>query len=156
MNQKDIIKKQLLFALRGGNAHVPIKRAITNFPVDKINEKLPEFEHSPFQLVDHLRRAQLDILNFIEDKDYKSPDWPNGFWDDTNEANKELWNKTVKDFFAGLDRMEKFVKDDKFDLFAKIPHATQYTIFREVLVLASHNSYHLGQLMLMRKAFEYM
>ena len=154
MDQKAIIRKQLLFALRGGNAHVPIKRAITNFPLDKINEKLPEFEHSPFQLVDHLRRAQLDILNFIEDKDYKSPDWPIGFWDDSGKADKEQWEKTVKDFFAGIDKMEKFVKDDKVDLFANLPHAPQYTIFREVLVLAGHNSYHLGQLMLMKKAFK--
>ena len=68
MNQKAIIRKQLLFALRGGNAHVPIKRAITNFPLKHINSKLPEFDHTPFQLLDHLRRAQLDIINFIEDK----------------------------------------------------------------------------------------
>ena len=156
MNQKEVIKKQLLFDLRGGNAHVPIKRAIQNFPLERINNKIRGFAHSPYQLVDHLRRAQLDILNFIEDKNYKSPDWPIGFWDVTEEADKELWDKTVKEFFAGIDRMERFIKDNKIDLFSKIPHAPQYTIFREVLVLASHNSYHLGQLMLMRKAFENM
>ncbi|MBL1213011.1 MAG: DinB family protein [Ignavibacteriae bacterium] len=154
MNQKSVIRKQLLFALRGGNAHIPIKRAITNFPIEFINAKLPHFEHTPFQLVDHLRRAQLDIINFIENKNYKSPDWPIGFWDENNNANAEMWDKTVKEFFAGLDRVEKFVKNDKINLFAEIPHAPQYTIFREVLVLASHNSYHLGQLMLMRKTLK--
>ena len=154
MNQKAIIRKQLLFALRGGNAHVPIKRAITNVPLKHINSKLPEFDHTPFQLLDHLRRAQLDIINFIEDKNYKSPDWPIGFWTDETDADELAWKNTAEEFYNGLDRMEKFIKDDKIDLFAEIPHAAQYTIFREVLVLASHNSYHLGQLMLMKKALK--
>jgi hypothetical protein len=155
MDQKSIIKKQLLFALRGGNAHIPIKRAITNFPLKHINKKISNFDHTPFQLVDHLRRAQLDIINFITDKDYQSPDWPIGFWDENNlQADEMLWKKTTEELYSGLDRMEKFVKDNSVDLFAKIPHAPQYTIFREILVLASHNSYHLGQLMLMRKSFK--
>ncbi len=66
-------------------------------------------------------------------------------------ADEDKWKKTVEEFFEGLDVMEKFVKDDKYDLFANIPHAPQYTIFREVMVLSNHNSYHLGQLMLMKK-----
>ena len=152
MNQIEVIRKQLLFSLRGGNAHIAIKRAINHFPFDLINKKMPNVDYTPWQLLDHMQRAQLDFVNFIIDANYKSPDWPKGYWPDKNEmADEDKWMKTVKEFFEGLDVMEKFVKDDKHDLFAKIPHSPQYTIFREVLVLSNHNSYHLGQLMLMKK-----
>ena len=152
MDQKAVIRKQLLFSLRGGNAHKAIKRGITHFPIALINKKIPNVDYTPWQLLDHMRRAQIDIIKFFTDAGYKSPDWPKGYWSDKNETvDEDKWKKTVEEFFEGLDVMEKFVKDDKYDLFANIPHAPQYTIFREVLVLSNHNSYHLGQLMLMRK-----
>ena len=152
MDQKAVIRKQLLFSLRGGNAHKAIKRGINHFPIALINKKIPNVDYTPWQLLDHMRRAQIDIIKFITDTGYKSPDWPKGYWPDKNEmADEDKWKKTVEEFFEGLDVMEKFVKDDKYDLFANIPHAPQYTIFREVLVLSNHNSYHIGQLMLMKK-----
>ena len=152
MDQKAVIRKQLLFSLRGGNAHKAIKRGINHFPIALINKKIPNVDYTPWQLLDHLRRAQIDIIKFFTDAGYKSPDWPKGYWSDKNETvDEDKWKKTVEEFFEGLDVMEKFVKDDKYDLFANIPHAPQYTTFREVLVLSNHNSYHLGQLMLMRK-----
>ena len=155
MDQKAVIRKQLLFSLRGGNAHKAIKRGITHFPIDLINKKMLNADYTPWQLLDHMRRAQIDIIKFISDANYKSPDWPKGYWSDKNEmADEDTWKKTVEEFFEGLDVMEKFVKDDKYDLFANIPHAPQYTIFREALVLSNHNSYHLGQLMLMRKVLK--
>ena len=152
MNQKEVIRKQLLFSLRGGNAHRAIKRGINHFPLALINKKMPNVDYTPWHLLEHMRISQIDFINFIIDPKYKSPDWPKDYWPNKNEiANEDMWKKTVKDFFDGLDVMEKFVKDDKYDLFTKIPHAPQYTIFREVLVLSNHNSYHLGQLMLMKK-----
>lgn len=152
MDKDEVIKKQLLFILRGGNAHVPAKRAVTNFPVDLINEKLPGISFTPWHLLEHLRICQEDIIQFIKDPDYESPEWPDGYWPGLDEkADEAAWNKTVEEFFAGLDEMEKFVKDDTVDLYAPLPHAEQYTIFREVLVLADHNAYHIGQLMMYRK-----
>jgi hypothetical protein len=152
LDQKAVIRKQLLFSLRGGNAHKAIKRAIIHFPLEFINRKIQNADYTPWQLLDHMRRAQIDFIKFITDADYKSTEWPSGYWPDKNEmADEDKWKKTAEDFFEGLDVMEKFVKDDKYDLFAKIPHAPQYTIYREVMVLSNHNSYHLGQLMLMKK-----
>ena len=152
MDQKAVIRKQLLFSLRGGNAHKAIRRGINHFPIALINKKMLNADYTPWQLLDHMRRAQIDIINFITDAGYKSPHRPKGFWPDKNEmADEEKWKKTVEEFFDGLDVMEKFVKDDKYDLFANIPHAAQYTIFREVLVLSNHNSYHLVQSTLMKK-----
>ena len=152
MDKDDVIKKQLLFLLRGGNAHIPIKRAVNNFPVEQINKKLSNISYTPWQLVEHLRICQEDIIQFIKDPDYKSPEWPDGYWPKPDEtADEDKWKKSVNEFFAGLDEMEKFVKDKSVDLYAPLPHADQYTIFREVLVLADHNAYHIGQLMLFKK-----
>jgi len=107
---------------------------------------------TPWQLLEHLRIAQDDILQFIKDADHCSPEWPDGFWPGGDEvADEERWNKSVDEFFKSLDEMEKFIKDDSVDLFTPLPHAENYTIFREILVLADHNSYHLGQIMLMQK-----
>ena len=152
MDKDEVIKKQLLFLLRGGNAHIPIKRAVNNFPVEHINGKVPEISYTPWQLVEHLRICQEDIIQFIKDPDYKSPEWPDGYWPKPGEtADEGKWEKSVNEFFAGLDEMEKFVKDKSVDLYAPLLHADQYTIFREVLVLAAHNAYHIGQLMLFKK-----
>jgi len=152
MDKDDVIKKQLLFILRGGNAHVPVKRAVNNFPIELINEKLPNIGYTPWHLVEHLRICQEDIIQFIKDPEYKSPEWPAGYWPKQDEvADEEKWKKSVDEFFTGLDEMEKFVKNKNVDLYAPLPHADQYTIFREVLVLAGHNAYHVGQLMLFKK-----
>jgi hypothetical protein len=152
LDKDSVIKKQLLFLLRGGNAHIPIKRAVHNFPVELINEKLTNISYTPWQLLEHLRICQDDIIQFIKDPQYKSPEWPAGYWPDSEEIADEVkWKKSVDDFFEGLDEMEDFVKDDDVDLYEPLPHADQYTIFREVLVLADHNAYHIGQLMLFKK-----
>ena len=152
MEKDQVIKKQLLFILRGGNAHIPVKRAVNNFPVKLINKKLPGLSYTPWHLVEHLRRAQDDIIRFIKEPEYESPEWPDGFWPAQDEtADEKKWKKSVDEFFEGLDEMEKFVKDDKADLYAPLPHADQYTIFREILVLADHNAYHVGQLMMFKK-----
>jgi len=105
-------------------------------------------------LLEHLRIAQDDIIQFIKNPDYVSPDWPDGYWPDMKEsADEEKWKLSCEKFFEGLDEMEKFVKDDSIDLFAPLIHAETYNIFREVMVLAAHNSYHIGQMMLIKKMF---
>lgn len=152
MEKNKIIKKQLLFLLRGGNAHIPINRALHNFPMAQINEKIKGFDYSPWQLLEHIRIAQDDILEFVKDQNYKSPNWPEGYWPDINEdVNQERWHDTVQRIYKGLEEMEQYVKDESCDLFAPLPDNDKYTIYREILVLAGHNSYHLGQLMMMQK-----
>ncbi|MDD3559760.1 MAG: DinB family protein, partial [Melioribacteraceae bacterium] len=105
-----------------------------------------------YQLLDHLARAQRDFLGFISDPKHQSPEWPKGLWTDKETASGNDWKELSEEFFAGLDEMESLIKNKGVDIFAPIPHAPQYTIYREALMLASHNSYHLGQLMLMKKA----
>lgn len=153
MNEKDaIIKKQILFLLRGGNTHNPVKRTINNYPQQIINGKIPGVEYTPYQLLDHMNRAQNDFLGFIYNPKHQSPDWPEGFWTTKTDADSKDWKKLKDDFFDGLDKMESIIKNKDVDIFSPITHAPQYTIYREAIMLASHNSYHLGQLMLMKKA----
>ena len=151
MENRAIIQKQLLFLLRGGNAHIPIKRAVANFPVEFINKFTDGYEHNAWQLLYHLEIAQRDIIEFIKHPQYVSPDWPEGYWTEKQIANTDDWTNTKNDFFSGLDEFESFIKNEKTDLFAPIPHAETYTIFREALVLAGHNAYHIGQLMMLKK-----
>lgn len=152
MNEKDtIIKKQILFLLRGGNTHIPIKRAIKNYPLKIINQKIPGAEYTPYQLLDHINRAQDDFLGFIYNPDHQSPEWPKELWTDKENASSNDWKKLVEEFFEGMDEMERLIKNKDIDIFAPIPHAPQYTIYREALMLASHTAYHLGQLMLLKK-----
>lgn len=154
MTQSTIIKKQLLFLLRGGNAHAPVKRAINNFPAELINKRIENISYTPWQLLEHLRIAQDDIIQFIKNPEYISPDWPTAYWTELSEiADEGKWKVSQEKFFIGLDEMENFVKDNSIDLFSPISHSEKYTIFREVLVLASHNSYHIGQMMLIKKMF---
>ncbi len=154
MNQDTVIKKQLLFLIRGGNAHTPVKRAIAQFPINLINKKTPNVSYTPWELLEHLIIAQDDIIQFIKNPNYVSLEWPEGFWCKENgTADDTKWKLSAEKFFKGIDEMEKFIKDESVDLFAPIPHAETYTIFREVLVLSAHNSYHIGQMMLIKKMY---
>lgn len=151
MEKDEIIKKQLLFTLRGGNAHSPIKRGIKNFPIELINKKANNQKYSAWHLLEHMNICQNDILDFIIDPKYQSPEWPAGYWPPLdNDATEEMWLETMENFFAGLDEAEKFIKDDEIDLFKPLPQDEKYTLYREILVLASHNSYHLGQILLLQ------
>ena len=99
-----------------------------------------------------MRIAQSDILEFSRDGKHKSPPWPEGYWPKTEAPPKAAsWNNSLRSFRADLKAMAKLVADKKTDLFAKIPHGTGQTILREALLIADHNSYHLGQMVLLRR-----
>ncbi len=96
--------------------------------------------------------AQWDILEFSRDAKHKSPPWPEGYWPKTEAPpNAASWNNSLRSFRADLKAMAKLVADKKTDLFAKIPHGSGQTILREALLIADHNSYHLGQMVLLRR-----
>ena len=108
--------------------------------------------HSVWELFEHMRLAQRDILNFCINPKYVSPEWPSGYWPKHSAPlNAAAWNKTVKEFQSDLDAMAKLAANPKIDLFARIPHGSGQTILREALLLAGHNSYHLGQIVMVRK-----
>jgi hypothetical protein len=149
------LRTHVLDLLKGGNAHITPEKVLPDFPESLRATKIAKFPHTAWQLLEHLRLAQWDILEFTRDPKHKSPPWPSGYWPKFGEPpDRHAWKKSTDQFFADLKAMEQLVANPATDLFAKIPHGDGQTILREALVLADHNSYHLGQIEVLRKALE--
>ena len=153
MTNDEVVRQQLINLLRGGNAHLNFERAVSQFPIDYINRKASPISYSPWELVEHMRICQWDILEFIRSPEYKSPSWPKGYWPAKGEsADENKWNKTLGNFRADLSSVENLLGDSSTNLYQPIPHSPEYNIFREILLIADHNAYHLGELVVLRKA----
>ena len=151
--QEAALREQLVSLLKGGGAHVHFMDAIEGFPAAKRGSYAQGLAHTGWQLLEHVRIAQWDILEFSRNHAHVSPEFPEGYWPKTPvPASEEEWNKTVEAFKHDLREMIKLVENPRTDLYAKIPHGQGQTILREALVLADHNSYHLGQLVDLRRA----
>jgi hypothetical protein len=151
MNDKTV-RDHVLYLLRDGGAHVNFEAAIKGLPL-KLRGKRPKgSEHSPWEILEHMRIAQRDILEFSRDAKHVSPKWPEGYWPKSAAPpNATGWAKTVKAFREDLAAMCKLVEDPSTDLFARIPHGVGQTILREALLIADHNAYHLGEMVLVRR-----
>ena len=153
VNHDLALREQLVSLLKGGEAHVHFMDAIEGFPEAKRGAFVEGFRHTGWQLLEHARIAQWDILEFSRDAKHVSPGFPEGYWPKTPGPQDEAaWAKSVQEFQHDLQEMIKLVKNQKTDLCSAIPHGQGQTILREALVLADHNSYHLGQLVDLRRA----
>lgn len=149
---EDSIRKHVLYLLRGGGAHLSFEDFAGSFPPDLCNRRIEGLPYTPWQVLEHMRRAQSDILEFSRDASYVSPEFPKGYWPDPNEAGTPaLWQETIDAFRKDLQQMDAFVADESTDLHAKIPHGDGQTILREALLIADHNAYHLGALAVMAR-----
>jgi hypothetical protein len=146
------LRQHLVDLLNSGNAHATFDDIIKDLP-PKLRGKKPEnFPHTPWMLLEHLRVAQFDILEFSINSKYKPMKWPEEYWPKTEAPHSgEAWEKSVEEFHRDLKAMQDLVKNPDTDLFAKIPWGEGQTILREVLLLADHNAYHLGQLLDVRR-----
>jgi hypothetical protein len=147
------LREHLLYLLRGGGAHVHFGEVVKDFPVELINRKVAGVPYTPWQVLEHMRLAQWDILEFSRDAAHVSPAWPEGYWADENfEADEDAWRKTVEAFRADLEAVCALVEDPANDLHARISHGEGQTILREALLVADHNAYHLGVLVVLKRA----
>ena len=147
-----LLRDQLLELLSGGNAHLSFEDLIKDFPVEKCGQQIEGLPYTAWQVLEHMRIAQWDILEFSRDANHVSPKWPKGYWPDADEVGSaDLWSESVNKFRNDLKAMQDLVSDPANDLFAKIPHGTGQTLLREALLLADHNSNHLGALILMSR-----
>ena len=153
MNRQDeALRKHVLYMLRGGGAHISVEEALTDWPVNLRAVKPAGAAHTAWQLVEHMRIAQWDILEFSRNAKHVSPEFPSGYWPATEAPpDASAWEASLKAFRADLKAMEELVSDPKTDLFARIPHGEGQTILREALLVADHNAYHLGQLVMLRR-----
>jgi DinB superfamily len=133
-------------------AHADLKSAVSNIP-PKCQGKRPKgAPHSPWELLEHMRLASWDILEFSRNPKHVSPPWPSGYWPESaNPPNDAAWDESVESLRKALTAMGKLVADPKTDLFARLPHGSGQTILREAVLLADHNAYHVGQLVLVRR-----
>ena len=147
------LREQLVALLKGGGAHVQFMDAVEGFPEAKRGTYVQGLPHTGWQLLEHVRIAQWDILEFSRNASHVSPDFPEGYWPKTPcPATPEAWDDTVAAFKRDLREMIRLVENPRTDLYAKLPHGDGQTVLREALVLADHNSYHLGQLINLRRA----
>ena len=152
MEQDQALRDHLCALLEGGGAHAKFKDAVRDLPVPLRGKRSEGLPHSPWELVEHLRIAQWDILEFSRDPKHVSPEFPVGYWPPSPvPPDEQAWDKTVAAFQADSKAMRKLVTDHSTDLFARIPHGEGQTILREALLVADHNAYHIGQLILVRR-----
>jgi uncharacterized damage-inducible protein DinB len=146
------MRSHVLELLRGGHAHADLDSALADFPPQLRGKKPKGAEHTAWQLLEHIRIAQRDILEFSRNAKHVSPKWPEGYWPETEAPpSAAAWNTSIRKVRADQKAMEKLVASKKTDLFAPIPHGTGQTLLREALLVADHNAYHIGQLVLLRR-----
>ena len=153
MDAQSVLRASLLELLDGKSAHIDLETVIKTFPINEINTQIPNSPHTAWELLEHIRLAQWDILEFSRDAAHVSPDFPEGYWN-RSAATVEDWQRSTEQILNDLMAIRKMASDVNTDLFAEIPHGSGQTFLREVLLAADHNAYHLGQLMLLRRILE--
>jgi len=146
------LRRHLVYLLKGGGAHLSFDEAVKRFPVALRGIKPAGAPHTAWQLVEHLRIAQWDILEFSRNAKHVSPEFPDGYWPKSDTPpTARAWNQSLNAFRRDLQAMIALVSKPSTDLFARIPHGDGQTVLREALLVADHNAYHLGQLVLLRQ-----
>jgi hypothetical protein len=152
MDKDQALREHLLYLLRGGGAHLHFDAAVADLPPQMRGARAAGVPHTPWRLVEHLRIAQWDILEFSRNPKHVSPPFPEGYWPHEDAPpDATAWDRCLAAFRADLQAMQDLVANPSTDLFAAIPHGEGQTILREALLLADHNAYHLGQLVLLRR-----
>ena len=141
------LRDHLISNLRGADAHISFDDFVTGFPAERCGQRIEGLPYTAWQVLEHMRIAQWDIMEFCRDEKHVSPKWPEGYWPKPDQLGKvELWKETVDHYRADLKQMGDIISDPSIDLFANIPHGTGQTILREILLVADHNANHLGAL----------
>ena len=146
------LREHLLYLLNGGGAHATFDAAVANLPNHLRGKKVARLPYTAWMLLEHMRLAQWDILEFSRNGKHVSPKWPQGYWPaGAAPPSASAWGQSIKSFRADLKAMQQLVSDPKTDLHARIPWGDGQTILREALLVADHNAYHVGQLVTLRR-----
>ena len=153
MADKDkLLREHLAYLLRDGGAHAKFDDVVADFPAELRGKKVKNLPYSAWMLLEHMRLAQWDILEFSRNPKHVSPPWPDGYWPKTAAPpSAAAWAAGERQFRKDLNAMEDLVTNPKTDLYAKIPWGDGQTILREALLVADHNAYHVGQLVAVRR-----
>jgi hypothetical protein len=152
MDREKELRAHVLYLLKGGGAHVKFEDAVADLPTELRGAKPASQPHTPWRLVEHMRLAQWDILEFSRSPRHVSPDFPDGYWPVGDAPpNPAAWDECLESFRSDLRSMQDLVSDPASDLFTPIPGGQGQTLLREALLVADHNAYHLGQLIIVRR-----
>jgi len=155
MKNEEALRQQLAKMLDWGEAHVDFEKALSHMPFKHQGHLPPGAPYSAWQLLEHMRIALWDILEFSLGSQHTSPKWPEGYWPATvAPPGDKAWQQSVNSFLGDLEGLRKLITDPASDLFQPLAHGTGQTLLREALLVADHNAYHLGQLVLVRKALD--
>lgn len=149
-NEHQILIEELIKLLEGGGAHATLEDALKDIPAEARGVKPNGLPYSIWQLAEHIRIAQWDMLEFSKDGNHQSPNWPDDYW--PNEAapgSEEAWQKTIDNIYADRKAFIKLLQSG--DIYSKIPHGTGQTVLREALQIADHNAYHTSEIILLRR-----
>ena len=153
METQKELREHLLELLEGKSAHIDLETVLRGFPPDKINTRLENAPHTAWELLEHLRIAQWDIVEFSYRPNHVSPAFPDGYWNKP-EGTPEDWEKSVAQVLRDLQTMRDLVSDERVDLLARLAHGDGQTVLREALLVADHNAYHLGQIAFLMRILE--
>jgi len=150
MDNQDTLIKELVKLLRGGGAHATLDDALANLPADLRGKKAGDLPYTIWQLVEHIRIAQWDMLEFSKSGDHKSPKWPDEYWvKELAPADDDAWEASIKQIDSDMAEFIKLLKNE--DIYKPLPHGDGQNILREALQIADHNAYHIAEIVVIRR-----
>lgn len=150
--QYDVLRTQVAALLDWKSAHVGFEAAVADVPAEFRGRRVPGAPHSLWELLEHLRLSQRDILDYCVNPDYQEGKWPDDYWPTSPEPpTAEAWDQSIAEFRRDLSSLKRLAQNPKIDLTAPLPHAPQHTYLRELLLAADHNAYHIGQIVQLRR-----
>lgn len=152
MSDKNSYRQQIVDYLQGKHAHVTFKEAVDDLTIEEVSKTVPELPHTIWELVEHIRITQRDIIDFSTSPDYKAPDWPDDYWP-SNAApeNQQVWSECVTAVQQDQQQMNEMLLDEETNLLKPFPHGSGQTLFREAMLIIDHNAYHIGQIIQVRR-----
>jgi hypothetical protein len=146
------LRQQLSDLLKAGNAHMSFEDAVANFPENKINHRPEHVDYSFWHLVEHLRITQQDILDYLNDANYEEMEWPKDYWPAPGATTDRAgWDASIAAFLEDRGKLIAIVENPDTDLTAPVPSSADHSILREILIVADHNAYHIGELGILRQ-----
>ena len=147
-----VLRNHLITLITAEQAHLNLEGALAGLKKENRNKQPSKNVHSVWEEVEHIRISQEDILKYMTDPSWDSPNWPQQYWPEKlNPIPDDKWNASIDKIFSDQDKFIETIKDESIDLTSIIPHTQSHTYLREIILNADHNSYHIGQIVIIRK-----
>ncbi|MEJ8804309.1 DinB family protein [Pontibacter sp. H249] len=152
MENTHALREHLVKLIQGGQAYQPINELLGSITADVAGKEIEKLPYTIWQLVEHMRLTLQDIVEFIRNPDYQEPNWPDDYWPkEKAPADQNALDKSITAIQANMNEMIHLVQNPANDLFKPIPQGSGQTLLREAFLVAEHNAYHMGQVMVLRR-----